>query len=290
VKAFALRLWRAFDAIVLWRLRRARDELVVRGPAVGQRLYRAADAAANLPFKEESLELPEAREVGGVRLDVVDDLAAYTALPSDVVRHELRTRSGVSFRTEWHATPPHLRRDHWFYLSSKAYLFGNAVHFPDASFADDFVLPHLPSTGRVLDFGAGTGNLAMLLAALGLEVWVSEINALQRDFVRFRAARHGLTERLKVIDPWSDVPRAGFGVVVAVDVLEHLPDCRAVLESALLPALVDDGVLVESSPFVVNTSNPMHHEDFGFERFMQQAGFNVVANGAHLTRVWRRRA
>jgi uracil DNA glycosylase len=76
--------------------------------------------------------------------------------------------------------------------------------------------------------------------------------------------------------------------VTAVDVLEHLPDCRHVLETQLLPALADEGVLVENSPFVVNSANPMHHEDFGFEPFMRNAGFAVVAGGDDGTRVWRR--
>ncbi len=286
----AARVWRAFDAVVLWRLRRWRDRLVEQAPAVGERLYRGADAAANLPFRSEQIDLPGTLVAGDVRLDVAGDLAAYTGLSRDVVEHELRTRTGASFRAEWHATAPHLRQDRWFYLSSKTYLFANAVHFPDTSFVDHYVRPHVPAEARVLDFGAGTGNLALLLAAAGMRVTVSELNALQRDFIRFRVARHGLGERVEVVDPWSDLPPAGFGAVVAVDVLEHLPDCRSVLEHELLPALARDGVLVENSPFVVNTANPMHHEDFGFEPFMDRAGFAVAANGGDGTRVWRRRS
>ena len=282
------RLWRAFDAVVLWRLRHWRDRLVGGGPWVGERLYRSADAAANLPFRSEQIELPGPLAIGDVRLDAVADLVAYTELPRDVVERELRTRSGASFRAEWHATPPHLRRDRWFYLSSKAYLFANAVHFPDTSFVEGYVRPHLPTGGRVLDFGAGTGNAALVLAAIGMEVWVSELNALQRDFIRFRVARHELGGRVTVADPWSALPSAGFGAIVAVDVLEHLPDCRSVLEGTLLPALARDGVFVENSPFVVNIANPMHHEDFGFEPFMRDRGFAVVANGDDGTRVWRR--
>jgi hypothetical protein len=91
-----------------------------------------------------------------------------------------------------------------------------------------------------------------------------------------------------VADPWAELPSERFGAVVAVDVLEHLPDCRAVLEERLLPALRPDGVLVENSPFVVNTANPMHHPDFGLDGFMRDTGFEVLANGSDGTRVWRR--
>lgn len=283
------RLWRAFDAVVLWPLRRLRDRLVERAPGAAERLYRRADAVANLPFRGERLDPPPPLELNGLRIDVVADLTQYTGLPRETVERELGTRSGTSFRAEWHATPDPLRHDHWYYLSSKGYLFANAVHFPDAQFPTDYVRPYVLDGGRVLDFGAGTGNLALLLAATGMDVWVSELNALQRDFIRFRVGRHGLDSRVTVAEPWAELPRSEFDAVVAVDVLEHLPDCRGVLERELLPALAPNGVLVENSPFVVNSANPMHHEDFGFEPFMEQAGFELVRLGADETRVWRRR-
>jgi SAM-dependent methyltransferase len=259
---------------------------VDRAPALGERLYRSADTAANLPFRGELIELPRPVVVGSTRLDVVDDLATYTELPREVVERELRTRSGASFRAEWYATPVHLRRDHWFYLSSKTYLFANAVHFPDLSFVERYLRPHLRPATRVLDFGAGTGNLALLLAASGLSVTVFELSAIQRDFIRFRVARHELCGRVEVLDPWAEVAPAAFGAVVAVDVLEHLPNCQQILERRLLPALDDEGVLVENSPFVVNTANPMHHEDFGFEPFMHGEGFQVLTADTDGTRVW----
>jgi hypothetical protein len=283
------RLWRAFDAVVLGRARRGRDSAIEQSPRLAEQLYRGADSVAHLPFRGELTELPPAVEIAGVTLDVVADLAAYTELPRNVVERELSTRAGINFRGEWLATPEHLRQDHWFYLSSKAYLFANATHFPDTAFADAFVAPYVGADGSALDFGSGTGNLALIMAARGVRVWVSELNALQRDFIRFRVDRHGLGDRVTVTDPWSELPRGAFDAVVAVDVLEHLPDCRSVLERDLLPALSPTGALVENSPFVVTAANPMHHEDFGFEPFMDQSGFAVAAGGDDGTRVWRRR-
>jgi len=282
------RLRRAFDAVVLWRARRLRDRLVERSPALAEHMYRGADATANLPFRSQRMDLPGPIDAGDLHLDVMADLEAYTGLPRTVVEREVSTRSGVSFRAEWHATPSRLRHDHWYYLSSKGYLFANAVHFADSSVPDRFVRHYAGEGGRVLDFGAGTGNLALLLAAAGHKVWVSELNALQRDFIRFRVDHHALSRRVTVVDPWAGLPEAALDAVVAVDVLEHLPDCRTVLERQLLPALTPGGVLVENSPFVINSANPMHHEDFGFERFMRSAGFDMVEAGLEGTRVWQR--
>jgi SAM-dependent methyltransferase len=288
MRDFLRRAWRAFDAVVLWRLRRKRDEAISRSPIVAERLYRTAAAVARLPFRSETLELPQGVQTGTVRLDVVDDLVAYTRLPRSAIERELRMRHQTSFRTEWHATPIELRQDHWFYLSSKGYLFGNAVHFPDSSFPDRFVHPFVPERGHVLDFGAGAGNLALALAGRGLSVCATELSALQRDFIRFRVARHGVGGLVAVTDWWERLPERAFDAVIAVDVLEHLPDCRSVLEEQLLPALNGSGVLVENSPFVINTSNPMHHEDFGLDEFLLNAGFALAHDGGENTRVWRR--
>lgn len=279
---------RAFDGVVLSRAQRGRDRLIERTPRIAERLYRRADSVAHIPFRAEMNEPPRAVEAGDFRLDVVEDLAAYTQLPRALVEQELRTRSGINFRGEWLATPKRLREDHWFYLSSKTYLFANATHFPDTSFANSYVRPYIGPDGRALDFGSGTGNLALIMAALGIHVWASELNALQRDFIRFRVARHRLGDRVTVSDPWDKLPRDAFDAVVAVDVLEHLPNCRAVLERQLLPALSRKGALVENSPFIVSTANPMHHEDFGLEPFMHDAGFAIAQNGEDGTRVWTR--
>lgn len=254
-------------------------------PKLAERIYDGARRIANLPFRSERIDLPTPIRVGDREIDIVADLAAYTKLPSDEIAHELQTRSRHSFRAEWHETDATLRQDHWFYLSSKGYLFANATHFVDESFGDRYVLPHIQAGDRVLDFGSGTGNLGLILAARDIEVWLSEVNALQRDFIRFRIERHGL-EKAHVLDWWKDLPSKFFSAVIAVDVLEHLPDCRNILDDHLLPALGETGILIENSPFVVNSSNPMHHEDFGFELYMKQAEFKIYEQGPDGTRIW----
>jgi hypothetical protein len=271
-----------------WRvrfpLRRWRDRVA---PDVARAAYRVADAAAWLPFSDEILDVPTPREVAGVTLDVVGDIAAFTELPREEVAGIVARRRLVSFRAEWYATPTGLRRDGWFYRSSKSYMFGNAVHVPADDWVERFVDPHV-GDGRICEFGAGTGNLAMYLVARGHRVTVTELNALQRDLMRFRAARHGLGDRLSVLDPWEPIPAGAFDAVIALDVFEHLPNLRAVLDDAILPALTARGALVENSPFVANTANPMHHVDFGMVEHLRALGFATVAEGDDLTRVWRR--
>jgi 2-polyprenyl-3-methyl-5-hydroxy-6-metoxy-1,4-benzoquinol methylase len=259
------------------RLRKLRDAIATR---VAERLFRAAEAAARVPFARERSTADE---------QTLNDLAAFTRLPRNCVAQMVEQRSPTNFRSEWHATPAELRLDHWYYLAAKTYLFANASHFTDDSFAREHVLPHVPDGGSVLDFGGGAGRLSFALADRGLAVSYFELNSLQRDFVRFQVARGNVGERLRVVDPWESLPPASFDAIVAVDVLEHLDDLQSTLDDQLLPALKPTGVIVENSPFVVNVSNPMHHEDFGFEAHMAAAGYAVVGLGDDGTRTWRRR-
>jgi SAM-dependent methyltransferase len=253
----------------------ALEELSVRA---APHLYRQADRLSARPFRHERMARPSG--------PVLDDLAAYTGLPTTVVEDLVLRREPVDFRAEWHATPPALRDDHWFYLSSKTYLFGNAIHFPDDT-EIDAVAELLVGQETVLEFGAGSGNLALGLAERGLTVVADEVSALQRDFIRFRVTRHGLDERLSVLDPWTAPAAASVDAITAFDVLEHLPDGHATLQDRLLPALRPGGVLIENSPFVRNMANPMHHQDWGMDAYLRDRGLALEHTGADGTRVWR---
>lgn len=281
------RAWKIFDALVVARIKSSASRLwASQTQAAARGLYAGAGAVARLPFRSEPIELPPPISVNGSAVDVVADLTEFTALPRATVERQLMNRS---FRAEWQATSPELRDDHWYYLSAKGYLFANAIHFPDTEFVDEFVRPHVKQGGQVLDFGGGTGNLAIALAAAGYNVSVQELNALQRDFIRFRVTRHGLSRQITALDWWDTVRPESVDAVVAVDVLEHLADARSILDDTLLPALKPDGVLVENSPFVVNPANPMHHEDFGLEAHLRSQGLEPVVTAPDGTRVWRPR-
>lgn len=221
--------------------------------------------------------------------DVVEDLEAYTKLPRARVIELLRRRH-ENFRTEWHSFPREVRDDHWYYLSARTYLFANAIHLHNQAGLVEKLVAFAAGSDRVLDFGGGTGNLALSLAASGYATSYLEVSALQKDFVRFRAQRHGLEDRMEIIDWWKGLARDAYDVVFALDVLEHLPDLRKVLEELILPALRPAGALVEISPFVRSLSNPMHYEqEEMLDATMRCAGFGVAETDPPL-RVWRRAA
>lgn len=264
-----------------------------RGPiesgavTAGALAFRAGGGLVRFPHRHEHIALPTPLEIDGYRFDVLVELAEYTELDADLTAALVR-READDFRSEWYALPSKLRKDVWFYTSSRTYLFANAVHVYESPELIDLLLKLSPREGRVLEFGGGSGNLALALAARGLHVDFLELSALQKDFVRYRVARHGLGEQLTILDRWSSVEESTYDLICAFDVFEHLPDLEHVLDSLIVPALKRDGVLAERSPFSRNLANPMHHEDTrGFDSLLERRSLRVVSDDP-LCRVWRR--
>jgi 2-polyprenyl-3-methyl-5-hydroxy-6-metoxy-1,4-benzoquinol methylase len=262
-----------------------RDEVSTR---LGGELSHLGRALLLAPHAGEEVPLPPVWSVGDHAFDVVDDAVAYTQLPRAVVEDLIRRRP-ESFRSEWHTLPTGTRTDHWYYLASRTYLFANAVHLHEDHATWEWIDSMLPRDARVLEFGGGTGNLSLALAASGRRVAYVEVSALQKDFVRFRRDRYGLEGKVDILDSWRRPEPGSFDAVVALDVFEHLADLPQRLKSDLLPALKPTGVLVEASPFVRNLSNPMHHTDAaGLDTTLTDAAFAIVAED-DLLRAWRRR-
>lgn len=269
--------WRAV------RLPAARDTAAV---AVGRSLAEGGRRLLLVPYRNERVDLPPPLVVGDHCFDVVEDLIDFTGLPTDVV-HTLLARRVENFRTEWLQLPPELRFDHWFYLSSRTYLFANAVHFHDASTLIDDLVALLPPGANVLDFGGGTGNLALVLAARGFHVGYHELSAVEKDFTRFRVQRHGLEEQVEILDSWSDLPHGSYDAICAFDVFEHLPDLPRAVEQ-LVRSLTAGGLLVDTPSFSVGIANPMHHEDPGLESLLGEHGLTLQRTLPDF-RVWARR-
>jgi SAM-dependent methyltransferase len=231
----------------------------------------------------EKVPVPSPLSVGGRLFDVAADIAEYTNLRSVEVDALLRRRVD-SFRVEWHTLRP--RSEDWFYISSRGYLFANASHFHGTRELG-LLCEAVPPPAAVLDFGGGTGNLTLALAAAGYRVDYLEISALQKDFVRFRVAKHGLGELVRVLDRWESLTSGAYDLVCAFDVLEHLHDLPDRL-AELLDALGPGGTFVESSPFVRNLSNPMHHDDVhDLDVLLTRQGLELITTWAEL-RLWRR--
>lgn len=251
----------------------------------GVGLARIAQSLVERGVPAQEVALPEPLRVREASFNIVEDLIEYTRLPPSTVAALVR-RGLDDFRREWHLTPEPLRGDNWYYLSSRMYLFANAVHVHETPELLDRLGAFVHPGARVLDFGGGTGNLALGLAVLGFQVDYIELSALQTDFTRFRVQKHGLTERLAVLDWWNLLPRGEYDLICAFDVLEHVSDLRTTITDVLLPALRPGAVLAEQSPFGADDWNPMHHGDPGLDALLREHGLERL-RGAGGVRYWR---
>ena len=88
------------------------------------------------------------------------------------------------------------------------------------------LLPDPPA--RVLDAGAGTGFLSLLLAAQGYQVTAMDLSPGMLEMLRAKAARQGLEVEIVVADAVSP-PGGPFDAVVERHLLWTLPDPGAAL-------------------------------------------------------------
>lgn len=117
---------------------------------------------------------------------------------------------------------------HWFFQGRKA-----LVHDQ---------LKRASAYGRLLDVGCGTGYLAASLALSGYDVVGVEPDVAARAFARKRLPE--VVEAGAYPLPFSD---ASFDVVIATDVLEHVPDDQAAVRE-MFRVLRPGGLAVVTVP------------------------------------------
>jgi SAM-dependent methyltransferase len=82
---------------------------------------------------------------------------------------------------------------------------------------------HAPRAGKVLDFGAGTGQFAVPLSQLGMDVTALEPDQILQQ--RLRA------QGLRVVGSTQELPDASFDYIYTLNVLEHIEDDASALRN-----------------------------------------------------------
>lgn len=107
---------------------------------------------------------------------------------------------------------------------------------------------------RILDFGAGIGTYSLALAEAGFSVEACDVNPELRAYMRWRASRHAVADRLVV----TAAPSAGYDMVVCIDTVEHLADPVEWVRSIRSRMSSDATLLLTWAFFQLGDAYPMH--------------------------------
>ncbi len=107
-----------------------------------------------------------------------------------------------------------------WHISSKGYI------------ADTLKLQQRFSRNLVLDFGGGIGThaLANAMSPRVEQVFFVDINQTNRNFVKYRANKLGLSNKLTFCKTIQETNISEFDTIVCLDVLEHLSDPASQLD------------------------------------------------------------
>ena len=199
--------------------------------------------------------------------EYVEDIMAFTKTTREQVRERMK-KGSEPLKQEWldweKQGPMTEDRIAKFYKQTTNYIYelGEWHLFVDNKRESDQQLVadmQKKQPKNILDFGGGVGLMAVPLARAGFDVTLADLDGTSLDFAKFRADRHG--DKLKI---WkSDVepmpPDAKYDVILALDVLEHLP-------KETLHQIVDKLVklkhakteIIISAPFGRTAVHPMH--------------------------------
>lgn len=217
--------------------------------------------------------------------DLLADVLAYTKLPENTAA-KLISREIDSFTSEWNARS--VKDDYWFYLSSKGYFWGNLAHV-DFDCYIKLITELLPKSGRILEYGGGVGHISFALARAGYQAEHLELSTIQKDFIRFRAARNKVP--VTVLNAWEGLPKNHYDAVLALDVFEHIPDAKRLITDQIGPAIKQGGYLVDVTEYGPTPKDPMHmtkDHEAPMLSALAEAGLSVVIKNCDY-RVWQKK-
>ena len=190
--------------------------------------------------------------------NVWEHLQGFTGLSDAELRRRLSREGQYHFEAEHAIADPQSSSElAWYYSTSVAYLFANAIH-------PALDLGLRPEDAPVLDYSGGVGNNVIFWAQKGIKSVYFGIGMMEYAFAEYRVRRMGLEQMVTFLKPhhknssWLFDSRKvlapnTYGTIVAMDVLEHVPRWQDTVK-AMVQSLRDGGQIIECSPFSTNTA------------------------------------
>lgn len=200
----------------------------------------------------------------------VDDLTAFALVTPEYAEEMLVTATGILARS-WNDDPP-VDPDavgRWYEANSEYYLYDLAqfhLAYKHIRFMLDIVEL---SDGRILDYGAGIGDLVLELARRQHDVTYLDVDGRTKAFARWRAERDWLPVTFASDLDEVDGP---FDTIISLDVFEHLAEPLPVVDG-LIEKLAPGGRMIVTAYFGATKSHPMHFDhDIDLGAYLRAAG------------------
>jgi 2-polyprenyl-3-methyl-5-hydroxy-6-metoxy-1,4-benzoquinol methylase len=200
--------------------------------------------------------------------EYVEDVVAFMKnMTAEQVRERMK-KGSEPLKEEWNAweakgkmTPDRIKA---FYKQTTNYIFELAewhLWVPGKRESDLALVADLKKRApkNVLDFGGGTGIMAILLARAGLDVTLADLEGTTLAFAQSRAQRNNVKLKIWKSDVEPAPPDKKYDIILALDVMEHLPHDELTNVVDKLVKLKHPGTqIIMSAPFGRTAVHPMH--------------------------------
>ncbi|MEW6733991.1 MAG: methyltransferase domain-containing protein [Acidobacteriota bacterium] len=183
-------------------------------------------------------------------------LMGFTGESQEKIAELLLTSTG-KLAADWQRKQPQTREavEAWYRDNAQYYIYDLAQYhlaYKHIIFTLDVLSL---ARGRVLDYGAGIGDLALALAIQGCQVTYFDVEGESKRYAQWQTQQHNLT--VTFASEHREIAAESFDTIIILDVLEHLYEPAEVLEF-LLARLADGGTLIASAYFGATKAHPMH--------------------------------
>ncbi|MGE0267598.1 MAG: class I SAM-dependent methyltransferase [Candidatus Omnitrophota bacterium] len=134
---------------------------------------------------------------------------------------------------------------------------------------------------KILDFGGGTGDLCLELAAQGYTVSYCDIGAEVSRFAKWRFDRRQL--EITMYDSITSLENHQFDSIISFDCFEHIKDLRGLVEK-LVRSIRSKGLLISADAFEGGglhlLENQKYHDIKVFDDLLKSLGLRFVGRMA----------
>lgn len=200
--------------------------------------------------------------------EYIEDVVVFTKTTDEQVRDKM-SKGSVLLKEEWETwekqgpmTPERIKA---FYKQTANYIYDlgrwhlwlASKRESDLALVEDMRTKYKPK--NILDFGGGVGLNALLLARAGFDVTLADLDSTSLNFALFRAERRGIHLKAWKSDVEPAPPDKKYDVILALDVLEHLPkDELNIVVDKLIQLKHAKTEIIISAPFGRTAMHPMH--------------------------------